>query len=481
MAINFDKDIQRLLIEMMLTEPSLFVRAAPILEPDYFHLEFQDTVKFLHQYSKEYSTLPTLDQLKAECKIDFKKLPEFNTNHQIAALDSIEAFCKHRAVELAVLDCARRIKEGSADGIEKIVKDAVLTSLQRDLGTDYFEDPRARMEKINSEQGELSTGWDSVDKVLYGGWGWGELEIFVAPTGGGKSVALQNSSRLMIDRALAQGLNVIYITLELKEELVAKRIDGQFTDIPLNLLNRKIDEVEAAIVLKGKTAGVGRLQLKYLRPQSTTTDLEAYIQEYEIRTGIIPNIIVVDYLDLLRPADKSISAGDFFMKDKLVSEELRAMAADRTKMGKKTSVLTASQVNRDGMDEMEFSVSGIAGGISKAYGCDNLVAVYASLPMRERGEMQFQFLKTRNSGGNGRKLLMKYDPDTLKISDHEDFEEATQSTTNKITDKINRAKKGITDRTAVDKPVFDNTKTGEDLAQRGAMLTGMLAEIKTKT
>jgi len=479
MAVKFDKDVQKLLIEMMVTEPTLFVRASPILLPEYFHVEFQDTIKLLHDHSKSYSTLPTIDQLFAQTKIKFNKIEDFNDNNQIAALDLVEEFCKHRAVELAVLDCAERINDGRPEGIEKIVKDATLVSLQRDLGLDYFEDPRARMEKLKDEQGELSTGWSSVDKILYGGFGWGELEIFVAPTGGGKSVALQNCSRLAIERALGMGLNVVYITLELKEELVAKRIDGQVTGIPLHMLNKKIDEVETAVVLKGKTSGIGRLQLKYMKPQSSTLDVEAYIQEYEIRTGVIPNIVVIDYLDLLRPSDKSISPGDFFMKDKLISEELRAFAAERTKIGKKTTVLSASQVNRDGMDEMEFSVSGIAGGISKAYSCDNLIAVYSSLPMRERGEMQFQFLKTRNSAGVGKKLLMVYDPDTLKISDMPDEVQGEYKSSNKVMDAVKRSR--AQREKSDDKPVFDNTDFGDKLDDRREQLTGILSSIKAGT
>jgi len=467
----------------LLTDPELFVRAAPILEPNYFHIEFQDTVTYLHQFSKEYSTLPTVEQLKAQTKQEFNKISDFNQNHSIAALDMIEEFCKHRAVELAVLECAERINSGNSAGIEKIVKDATLISLQRDLGLDYFEDPRARMERLKDEQGELSTGWKSIDKVLFGGFGWGELEIFVAPTGGGKSVALQNISRLMIERALGNGLNVVYITLELKEELVAKRIDGQLTGIPLNLLNRKIDDVEAAVILKGKTRGVGRLQLKYMRPQSTTLDVEAYLHEYEIRTGILPNIIIVDYLDLLRPSDKTIGAGDFFMKDKLVSEELRSMAVDRTKLGKKTTIISASQINRDGMDEMEFSISGVAGGISKAYTADNMVAVYASMPMRERGEMQFQFVKTRNSSGNGRKILMAYDIDTLKISDHPDEDEGQKHRSSKsVLDSVRRKKVNIDED---DKPVFDKSDSGESIQterpDHKSSMIGMLADLKNKT
>ena len=474
--IVYNKEYQQLFINLMLTDPLLFVRAAPILDVQYFDTSYQPVIEFFHEHSKEYNTLPTVEQIKARTGQKFGKLEELNFNQSQSALDEIEAFCKKRAVEIAVLECAERINDGKAEGIEKIVKDAVLLSLQRDLGTDYFADPRERMERLKSEQGELSTGWETVDKVLFGGFGWGELNIFVAPTGGGKSVALQNIALNMAEK----GLNVIYITLELKEELVGKRLDGQLTGIPLKDLNKKLDDVELQVVSKGKSRKMGNIQLKYMRPQSTPNDIEAYLQEYEIQNETIPNIILVDYLDLLRPTDKSVGAGDFFMKDKLVSEELRAIAADRTNQGKKTTICSASQVNRSGLDETEFSLSGVAGGLSKAYTADNMITVFASTHMRERGEMLFQFLKTRNSAGAGKKLLMDYNIDTLKITDSEEEQNGYLGTpqASKL-DQIRKKNKVEDD----DVPVMDNTDAGrdtkEDFKSRGASLLDRVKKMQT--
>lgn len=444
---------------MMLTDPSLFVRAAPILDKNFFDPALQPVIDLFHTQGKEYNALPSLDMITAKTKLTFEKSESLTINQSQSVLDEIERFCKKRAVELAVLECAERINKGQEDGIEKIVKEAVLLTLQRDLGTDYFADPRERMERLKSEQGTLSTGWETVDKILYGGFGWGELEIIVAPTGGGKSVALQNLALNMSN----QGYNVIYITLELKEELVGKRIDGQLTGIPLKDLNRKLDDVELQVISTGKKRNQGSIQLKYMRPQSTPNDIEALIQEYEIRNEEIPNIILVDYLDLLRPTDKSIGAGDFFMKDKIVSEELRAIAAERTNQGKNTTIITASQVNRSGMQETEFDISGVAGGISKAYTADNVITVFASTHMRERGEMLFQFLKTRNSAGSGKKIMMDYNIDTLRIIDSDVEQNGyLNSPQGKTSDQLKaiQKKSKVTDKD--DKPVMDQTDVGRE-------------------
>ena len=170
-----------------------------------------------------------IEQIKAETNIEISKLSEFNVNQQSAALDLIENFCRHKAVQLAVVECAKRIGNNQTEGIEKIVKDAVLTSLQRDLGLNYWENPRERLLRMKDSISYLKSGWESVDYLLYGGFTWGELNYFVAPTGGGKSVSLQN---LSINMAM-QGYNVLYITFELKQDLVGKRFDALNIGVPL--------------------------------------------------------------------------------------------------------------------------------------------------------------------------------------------------------------------------------------------------------
>ena len=100
--------------------------------------------------------------------------------------------------------------------------------MQKDLGTDYWRDPKARLEAIKDNNGQVTTGWASLDKKLFGGFNRGELNIFAGGSGAGKSLFLAN---LGVNWALA-GMNVLYLTLELSENLVSMRVDSMITDIP---------------------------------------------------------------------------------------------------------------------------------------------------------------------------------------------------------------------------------------------------------
>ena len=125
---------------------------------------------------------------------------------------------------------------------------------------------------------------------------------------------------------------------------------------------------------------------------------------------------------------------DQFIKDKYVSEELRNLAHERELL-----LVTASQLNRGAVEEIEFDHHHIAGGISKIQTADNVVGIFTSNAMRERGRYQIQFMKTRSSSGVGSKVDLKFNPDTLRIEDlDEGDEDALTMTTNTLVDQLKR-------------------------------------------
>ena len=86
-------------------------------------------------------------------------------------------------------------------------------------------------------------------------------------------------------------------------------------------------------------------------------------------------------------------------------------------------------MNRSAVDEIEFDHSHIAGGISKINTADNLIGIFSSRAMRERGRVQIQFMKTRSSSGVGQKLDLAFNMESLRITDlDEDDQEDTGTT-----------------------------------------------------
>ena len=132
----------------------------------------------------------------------------------------------------------------------------------------------------------------------------------------------------------------------------------------------------------------------------------------QIKNNAKLDVLLIDYLDLLMPQSRKVSPSDLFVKDKYVSEELRNLA-----METQTVFVTASQLNRAAVEEIEFDHSHIAGGLSKIQTADNVIGIFTSRAMKERGRYQIQFMKTRSSSGVGQKVDLEFDIDCLRIRD----------------------------------------------------------------
>jgi len=181
----------------------------------------------------------------------------------------------------------------------------------------------------------------------------------------------------------------------------------------------------------------------------TVNDIRAYIKEYEIKVGRRVDVLLVDYMDLLMPISKKISPADLFIKDKFVSEELRNLA-----MEKQCVFVTAAQLNRGAVEEVEFDHSHISGGLSKIQTADNVFGIFTSRAMRERGRYQLQLMKTRSSSGVGQKIDLEFNIETLRISDlPEDQQELeSQTRSNQIINQIKSRSSTVVDQDGVIDP-----------------------------
>jgi archaellum biogenesis ATPase FlaH len=431
MIKDYGYDLQKLYLELMLTDAETFVRCQGIFDHTLFDRKLQDAAEFMNEYAKNYNVLPDFDMVNAACRTDLSKPGDLKDGHMEWFMDEFESFTRHKALERAIINSADLLEKKDYGAVELMVKEAVQISLTKDMGTDYFEDPRARLMKIKDKNGQISTGWPTLDKRLFGGMNRGELNIFAGGSGAGKSLFLAN---LGVNWALA-GLNVVYLTLELSEELVSMRIDAMITGIPTKEIFKDLDDVEMKVKIIGKKSG--SYQVKYMPSGKTANDVRAYLKEYEIKTGRKVDILLVDYLDLLMPMSKKISPADLFIKDKYVSEELRNLAVE-----KNCVLVTAAQLNRGAVEEVEFDHSHISGGLSKIQTADNVFGIFTSRAMRERGRYQIQLMKTRSSSGVGMKVDLEFNLDSLKITDlpedEQDSNGATARGTSSIIDSIKR-------------------------------------------
>ena len=463
MIKDYGYEVQKLYLEMMLADAEVFVRCQGIFDHTLFDRKLQQAAEFVNEYAKSYSVLPDYEMVNATCRVQLERPDDIKEGHMDWLMDEFEAFTRHKALERAIINSADLLEKNDYGAVEVMIKEAVQIGLAKDMGTDYFADPRARLMKIKDKNGQISTGWPGLDRKLFGGMNRGELNIFAGGSGAGKSLFLAN---LGVNWAL-QGLNVVYLTLELSEELVSMRIDAMLTGIATKEIFRDIDDVEMKVKIIGKKSGA--MQIKYMPSGKTCNDLRAYLKEFEIKTSRKVDVLLVDYLDLLMPISKKISPADLFIKDKYVSEELRNLAVER-----QCILVTASQLNRGAVEEVEFDHSHISGGLSKIQTADNVFGIFTSRAMRERGRYQIQLMKTRSSSGVGQKVDLEFNLESLKITDLPEDEQESNGASRGSSSII----ESIKNRATVSKNIDDETGEIKDPTQ-GVSIGKVRAQVES--
>ena len=425
---DFNQEIQKLFLEMFLSDAEAFVRCQGIFESENFDQQLRDGAEFISKYVDEYKVMPELDIVNTSCGTTLKDASSIGQEHTDWLLDTFEQFSRHKALERAILKSADLLEKGEYGPVEGLVKEAIQIGLAKDMGTDYFFDPKGRLEGLKDNNGQVSTGWPSIDRKLFGGFNRGELNIWAGGSGAGKSLFLQN---MAVNFAL-EGMNVLYISLELSEALTAMRIDSMLTGVATRDVFKNLDDIEMKVKMMGKKSG--KIQIKYMPSGKNANDIRSYVKEWSIKNKCQPDVLLIDYLDLLMPLSIKVSPSDLFVKDKYVSEELRNLA-----MEMQCVFVTASKLNRAAVEEIEFDHSHISGGLSKIQTADNVIGIFTSRAMKERGRYQIQFMKTRSSSGVGQKVDLEFDVDSLRIRDlAEDEQQSYQSTGSSIVSGIKK-------------------------------------------
>ncbi len=397
---------QKLIIDNLLSSAELYARCAGIVEGEYFDPEYQNVINYIKTYTDKYGATPDFDRVNAKFDLGFKKravtLPEIKEN-----CDSIELFCQQQALSAAVLAALEDIESGNLGAMKARIDKASLISLEKDMGVEMFENPEAYLISLLENDIYYSTGIKGLDDYLDGGLARKQLTLFSANSGGGKSVMLSN---LGVNYALIHGMNVLYISLELPETMIYKRNAFIMSGVSAKEWKEKLISI-AAKINSIKADGAGSYRVKRLPTGSNTNDIRSYLKQYELTYGFCPDVIIVDYLDVMSPNEgtKNLSVSE---QDKQKAEQLTQLLHDYNAIG-----LSASQQNREAITMSDPNQGVIAGGLTKVNAVDNYVSLYMSPELRAKGQFLIFFLKTRSSDGVGKKTMLSFDNSCLRMGD----------------------------------------------------------------
>lgn len=401
---------EKLLVEYLLTDKEIFSFCYTIIKPDYFEAPLNRVVEYALEFFQKYGKLVSFDIIEAETDIKLKRreLPDDELDY---FLDEVEAFCKTQAMSKAILEAVDLVQAGETTSVEQLIREAMLVRLDLSIGTSIFDDPESRILKMAENVQDFSTGIKSIDEMV-GSVRRGELIICAATSSGGKSLWLGNTAIAIakqLDVKTKTPLDAVIISLELNEDLYTKRLDVMATGT--NIKAHRSNAELIADELNDLRKEMGDVTVKFMHPQSTASDIRAYLLEYSLLKGKYPDVLVVDYIALMGTSSGKRHANKFD-EDEEKAIQLRRIATEYNLV-----CLSAQQLNRSAADIVDVNYGHIAGGISLVNTSDATIALVASEEDMDNNQVQVKALKVRNATRNSKPVTLYKCPNSLRMSD----------------------------------------------------------------
>ena len=446
---RFGKTFQENLCKLILQDRPFSDQIGEVLDVNFFELKYlQVFCKKIYDYKEKYGIHPTGDIMVSLIRTDLGgenevtqkqtrdyfarvQVDEFKVDGSDYIKDTALDFCKKQKLKEAILRSIKLLQKGavSFDEIRMLINEALRLGLDNNHGYDYLQDFEERFQAKSREP--ISTGWPLIDNISKGGLGKGQLGVCIAPTGAGKSMALVHLGVA----ALQEGYNVVYYTLELPDVDVASRHDSCITGIPLDdLLANKAQIFEAVKDVEGTL-----IVKEYASKSATVNTLRNHLKKLQL-TGISPDLIIVDYGDLLRPL---VNRKEKRTELESIYEDLRALAYEF-----ESRVWTASQTNRSGLNAEIITMESIAEAFAKCFVADFIFTISRTIQDRAVNTGRIFVAKNRN-GADGLVFPIFMDTSNVSIKVLSPTEESqsiihksTKSTLEDLKEKYKKFKRG---------------------------------------
>jgi len=397
---KFGKGFQEDLCQLILEDRSFADQMLEILDLEFLELKYLRVfIQKIWEYKEKYKTHPDtkrmaivvrtdlefeLEAVKVQireflAKIISNKLDYGSENYvKDKALD----FCKKQKLKEALMKSVSLINSSSFDEVASVINEAIGLGCDMDFGHDYIKDFEERF-KLTARN-PVSTGWQVVDDLVSGGLGEGELGMIIAPTGAGKSMVLCHLGAA----ALKSGKNVVHYTLELSDKIVANRYDSCITQVPLNdLFTRKEDILDLVVDMPARL-----IVKEYPTKSASVVTIRNHLEKLKARE-LLPELIIVDYADLLKPLGDSRQEKRHQLET--IYEDLRALSQEY-----KCPLWTASQTNRSALNAEVITIESVSEALNKCFVADFIASVSRTMQDRENNTGRIIINKNRH-GADG--------------------------------------------------------------------------------
>lgn len=417
---DYGTPFQRKVIGALMTDQKFVVNVRDVIKLEYFNSQAHKwIVQRILDYFDNFHTVPTLevlqiefkkidnDVLKVAVREELKHSYEVSTDDLQFVKEEFLAFCRNQEMKNAILESADKLKQEDYEGIRALIEKALKAGQEKDAGLNYKKDVEARYR--DDYRPTIPTPWQTLSDLFSGGFGPGDLFLIFGSPGGGKSW-------LCIDiaaEAAKLGYNVFYYTLELSEKYVSRRIDAAMTGYCVDDLREHRAEVDKMV-----EELPGNIIIKEYAPKSATiSTIKAHVQQC-IEDGIRPDLIIIDYIDYLKPSSKvryserKDEVDDVYIGSKALAKELQV------------PVLSPSQVNRMGARDTVVEGDKAAGSYDKMMVADASFSLSRTKEDKVLGTGRIHIMKNR-FGPDGITYGVKLDT----ANGHMEFDAAVSEST----------------------------------------------------
>lgn len=423
--------VELLVLKNLIFNEEYTRKVLPFLKPDYFQennqrVLFEEILSFIGEYNK----LPSKDALEIELSkrsdLNERSFSEVNVllstfeQEQIPLewlIVTTEEWCQERAIYLALMESIQiangNDEKKSRDAIPSILQDALSVSFDNNIGHDYFENSDDRFEYYHDVQEKIPFDIDRLNRITKGGVKKKSLNVIMGTTNTGKSVCLCSFASSYI----RQGKNVLYITLEMSEEEIAKRIDANLLDINIDLMERISKPVFDDRIRTLQSRTNGKLIIKeYPTGGASVNNFRSLLNELELKKKFIPEIIIIDYLSICASARyrKGVSGSYEYVGS--IAEELRGLAKEFD-----VPIWSAVQSNRDQQANNDPTLAGIAESAKIGHISDFFIALVSNEELEQLGQYLIKQIKNRyNQKSKMTRFVVGIDYTKMRLYDVDD-------------------------------------------------------------
>ena len=448
-------NLEQTILRNLLTDEKYMRKVLPFIKPDYFEgiyrILFREAGKFVAKYNK----LPNAEAFKIELdnadKLNDEQynlamdiVPQLFTGEKVDdkwLIDTTEKWCQDRAIYLAIMESISII-DGKHEQLTKgalpdLLTKALGVGFDLKVGHDYVENAGERYEFYHTEEDRLPFDLEYFNSITKGGVPRKTLNIALAGTGVGKSLFMCH----VASSALVQGINVLYITMEMAEERIAERIDANLLDVPIDQLDKISKDRFTLMVNNIAKKTTGKLIIKeYPTGSAHAGHFRALLNELKLKRQFEPDLIFIDYLNICASSRMKGMGGaiNSYSYIKAIAEELRGLAVEFD-----IPIFSATQTTRSGYSNSDIGLEDTSESFGLPATADLMFALISTEELEQQGQFMVKQLKNRyNDPTLHKRFVIGVDRSKMRLFDVEDNQQTLID----------------------DTPVFDNTNTGKRFA-----------------